>query len=108
MELEVMVSEQTKAAYSESLELVGRLSLMSVEERESEYEKYQWMFPKSKRLINLDDQLGTRKDYKEKFREWFFVVCGYMFCPSHLGQCCYSIFQERVLSSGGKKNTSDR
>ena len=108
MELEVMVSEQTKAAYGESLGLVERLSLMSVEERESEYEKYQWMFPKSKRLINLDDQLGTRKDYKEKFREWFFVVCGYMFCPSHLGQCCYSIFQERVLSSGGKKNTSDR
>lgn len=108
MELEVMVSEQTKAAYSESLELVGRLSLMSVEERESEYEKYQWMFPKSKRLINLDDQLGTRKDYKVKFREWFFVVCGYMFCPSHLGQCCYSTFQDRVLSSCGKKNTSDR
>lgn len=108
MELELRISKQTKAAYSESLELVERLSLLSVDERKSKYEEYKWMFPKCKRLVNLDDQMGCRKDYKEKFREWFFVVSRYMFSPTHLGECCYSIFQERVVSSGGKKNTSDR
>ena len=106
MEFELRISEQTKAAYSESLELISRLSLLSEEERKVEYGKYQWMFPKSRRLITLDDQMTNRQDYKRKFREWFFVVSKYIFHPSHMGECCYSIFQERCVSGDGLKNTS--
>lgn len=109
MVIELRVSEQTKAAYSESLELISRLSLLSEEERKVEYGKYQWMFPKSKRFITLDDQLGSRQDYRRKFREWFFVVSKYIFLPTHMGECCYSIFQERfVAADGEKKPNSDR
>lgn len=108
MILKLLVNEQSSAAYDECLLLIDRLSVMSVEERNVEYGKYQWLFPKSKRLVSLDDQLSNRQDYKSKFKEWFFVVCKYLFCPSHLGQCSYSIFQERCLAANGKKNTSDR
>lgn len=108
MELEMLVSEQVRCAYDECLDLLSDLALMNQDERKVEYEKYQWMFPKSKRLITLDDQLTNRQDYKRKFKEWFFVVCKYVFYPSHLGQCSYSLFQERCVASGGQKNTSDR
>ena len=104
----MLVSEQVSAAYDECLQLISRLSAMTPEERKVEYEKYQWMYPKAKRLITLDDQLTNRQDYKRKFQEWFFVVCRYMFYPTHLGQCSYSMFQERCVASRSKKNTSDR
>lgn len=108
MELEMLVSEQTSAAYDECLSLIDKLSVMTQEERNLEYGKYQWMFPKCKRLVNLDDQLSNRQDYKRKFKEWFFVVCKYVFYPSHFGQCSYSLFQDRCVASKGNKNTCDR
>lgn len=108
MELELLVSEQTSSAYDECLQLISRLSVMTQEERKVEYEKYQWMFPKCRRLVTLDDQLTNRLDYKRKFKEWFFVVCRYMFYPTHMGECSYSIFQDRCVAADGKKNTSER
>lgn len=108
MVLELLVSEQTSSAYEECLQLISRLSAMSKEDRNVEYEKYQWLFPKCKRLVNLEDQLTNRLDYKRKFKEWFYVVCKYMFYPTHMGVCSYSVFQDKCVAAGGKKNTSER
>lgn len=111
MELEIRVSEQTVGAYNECQTLFLKLAAMTKEDRDDEYRKYQWMFPKldtTKRIVNLDDQLGNRKDYKDKFREMFFIVCRQMFHPAHLGLCSYSLFQKNCVSSPERKNTSDR
>ena len=104
MVLEMLVSEQASAAYNECLLMIEKLADMTPNERNVKYSKYQWLFPKSKRMITLDDQLTNRQDYKRKFKEMFFVICKYMFFPTHLGQCSYSLFQDRCVG----KITSDR
>lgn len=107
------ISKRTIECYKNYTRLIDRLSLMSREERMSEYQKYEWMFPKRKKkdqldLVNLDDQFNSRKDYGRKFKYWFIVVCEFMLSSAHLGECSYELFKKKYYLLTGEKSTGDR
>lgn len=82
------------------------LSLMSKDERMCLYEKYQWMFSSGCEtptleplIVGNDPRVNT---FREKFREWFIVVCNYSFSPYHFGQTSYSHFMNATYWQGTK------
>ena len=82
------------------------LSLMSKDERMDLYEKYYWMFssgcetPTLEPLIKGNDpRVNT---FREKFKEWFMVVCNYSFSPYHFGMTSYSHFMNATYWQGTK------
>lgn len=82
------------------------LSSMSKEERKKLYDGYKWMFssgcetPTLEPLIKGNDpRVNT---FREKFREWFMVVCNYSFSPYHFGLTSYSHFMNATYWQGTK------
>lgn len=82
------------------------LSSMSKEERKKLYDGYKWMFssgcetPTLEPLIKGNDpRVNT---FREKFREWFIVVCNYSFSPYHFGLTSYSHFMNATYWQGTK------
>ena len=82
------------------------LSVMSKEERMKLYDSYGWMFsagcetPTLEPLIvGNDPRVNT---FREKFREWFMVVCNYSFSPCHFGMTSYSHFMNASCWQGTK------
>ncbi len=82
------------------------LSVMSKGDRMKLYESYGWMFssgcetPTLEPLINGNDpRVNT---FREKFREWFMVVCSYSLNPYTLGQTSYSHFMNASYWQGAK------
>lgn len=82
------------------------LSVMSKEERMDLYKKYQWMFSSNCALpilepliVGNDPRVNT---FREKFREWFMVVCNYSFSPCHFGMTSYSHFMNASCWQGTK------
>lgn len=79
---------------------------MSKEERKKLYDGYKWMFssgcetPTLEPLIKGNDpRVNT---FREKFREWFIVVCNYSFSPYHFGLTSYSHFMNATYWQGTK------
>lgn len=82
------------------------LSLMSKEERMDLYKKYQWMFSSGCALPTLEPLIKGNdprvKSFREKFREWFMVVCAYSLSPFTLGQTSYSHYLNNPHWQGAK------
>lgn len=81
------------------------LSSMSKEERKKLYDGYKWMFSSGCEtptleplIIGNDPRVNT---FREKFREWFMVVCNYSF-SYHFGQTSYSHFMNATYWQGTK------
>lgn len=79
---------------------------MSEEERKKLYDGYKWMFSSGCEtptleplIIGNDPRVNT---FREKFREWFMVVCNYSFSPYHFGQTSYSHFMNATYWQGTK------
>ena len=81
--------------------LMEGLSHLSKEERMSLFEVHSRMlFPKSKMVINLEDQLKGHKDYLHKFKKCFFIIGNDFFSVNHFGE--YN--QERFIEKTGFKS----
>ena len=82
------------------------LSVMSKEERMKLYDSYGWMFSSGCEtptleplIVGNDPRVNT---FREKFREWFMVVCNYSFSPCHFGMTSYSHFMNASCWQGTK------
>ena len=82
------------------------LSLMSKDERMDLYKKYQWMFSSNcvlptlePLIIGNDPRVNT---FRNKFKEWFVVVCSYSLSPYSLGQTSYSHYLNDPFWNGTK------
>ena len=80
-------------------------SLLTKDEREKAYEDYKWMFSDDcKKLPTLEPLISDArwKTYRDRFKEWFMVVCGYSLNPQHLGKTSYSNFLNDSHWEGSK------
>ena len=58
------------------------------------------LFPKSKEVVNLDDQISGRQDYLHKFKRSFYIIGNSFFSTNHLGD--YN--QEEFIRKTGYKS----
>ena len=102
MLLSILISKRIDIFYREYLLMIKELSLVSKEERMNIYKKYRWMFPKkSNKDVNLEDQFSKRKDYKEKFKDWFYLVSYFVFEKDVFGEVNYEIIQKTFPQKEG-------
>ena len=76
-------------------ELIEELRGMSIEER---YVLYKYhsnkVFPQSKEIVNLEDQLKGRSDYLHKFKRSFYIIGNLFFSINHFGDYHQENFME--------------
>ena len=101
-----MVKLNVEGLYDNCMSFIDDLSLMSEEERKELYGGYKWMFSSGCELPTLepliignDPRVNT---FREKFRDWFMVVCNYSFSPDHFGMTSYSHFMNAPYWQGAK------
>ena len=58
------------------------------------------LFPKSKEIVNLEDQLNGRSDYIHKFKRSFFIIGNCFFSTNYFGE--YN--QEEFIKRTGYKS----
>lgn len=81
--------------------LICDLKSMSKDERARLYIIHsRKLFPKSKEVVNLEDQITGRSDYLHKFKRSFFVIGNYFFQTNHFGE--YN--QEEFIKRTGYKS----
>lgn len=89
-------------------ELVGRLyercvswidedlSVLEEEKRIELYEIYRWMFSSDCSLVSLESLIAGNDSrvcsFRDKFKDWFYVVCDYSLAPQSLGKTSSSRF----------------
>ena len=79
----------------EFMNLIEELRGMNVEERQVLYRFHsKKVFPQSKEIVNLEDQLSGRSDYIHKFKKSFFLVGNMFFSPNHFGDYHQENFME--------------
>jgi hypothetical protein len=77
--------------------LMSKLRRMSREERTTLFQKKtNELFPMSKRVIDLEDQIRGHKDYIQKFKRAFFVVGNSLFSSYHWGEYLQSKFCSKL------------
>ena len=97
--------ERLERLYSRMICWIDEFSLKTREEREKTYQTYRWMFSdECKKLPTLEPLISDdrMKTYRERFREWFLVVCGYTLSPEHLGKTSYSHYLNDPFWNGTK------
>ena len=77
--------------------LIGELKVLSKDERMMLYKVHsQRLFPKSKRIVGIEDLLNDNvKVSREKFKSCFMIVCQDFFSTSHFGEYCKSRFMKK-------------
>jgi len=82
------------------------LSMMCKDERMKMYESYGWMFSNGSKtptleplLVGNDPRVGS---FREKFKEWFLVVCDYSLSSKHMGMTSYSHYLNHPQWNGCK------
>lgn len=78
----------------------------SKDERIDIYESYRWMFSGDcDRLPTLEPLISDSRasSFRERFKEWFLVVCDYSLSPFHLGDTSYYHFLNHRYWKGTKK-----
>lgn len=82
------------------------LSAMDKDERLKLYESYGWMFSAGCKLPDLEPLIKGNdyrvKSFRNKFKEWFMVVCAYSLSPYTLGQTSYSHYLNDPYWNGAK------
>ena len=80
-------------------------SHLTFDERMKTYDNYRWMFSADCENLPTLEPLITDarwKTYRERFKEWFMVVCSYSLSPQHLGSAPYSHFLNDPHWKGSK------
>ena len=110
MKVEIITNERVERLYKEYLTLIEDLRRKTREERLEMYENMTiTLFPHAKKMVDLDDQLNEeRKDYKRKFKEWFFVICNWTFCPANFGETCFNLYKKEVVKKSKKDKRSSK
>ena len=87
--------------YDEFNDLLEKLSVMNKEDREVLFKtNSKMLFPKSKEIVNLEDQLNGRSDYIHKFKRSFFIIGNCFFSTNYFGE--YN--QEEFIKRTGYKS----
>lgn len=77
--------------WKEWLEKDKELSGISKEDRISECKDYQWLYPKTKKVVDLEALYSSvhQRSNREEFHKWFYVVCNHLLSKVHLGENSY-------------------
>ena len=110
MKVEIITNGRVERLYGEYLTLIEDLRTRTKEERLEMYKSMtKTLFPHAKRMVDLEDQLnGERKDYKRKFKEWFFVICNWTFSPANFGETCFNLYKKEVVKQSKKDKRSSK
>ena len=101
-----MVNGRVERLYKEYMILLEDLRARTKDERMDLYEGVsRKLFPHSKKVFNLEDQLNEhRKDYRRKFKEWFLIISDWTLGGTNLGESCFNFFKKGVV----KKRKKDK
>ena len=97
--------ERFEGLYERLISWLDEFSLKTKDEREETYDHYRWMFSGDcKNLPTLEPLISDArvKSYRDRFKEWFLVVCNYSLSPEHLGQTSYTHFLQDPHWKGTK------
>ena len=110
MKVEIITNGRVERLYGEYLTLIEDLRTRTKEERLEMYESMtKTLFPHAKKMVDLEDQLNEeRKDYKRKFKEWFFVICNWTFSPANFGETCFNLYKKEVVKKSKKDKRSSK
>ena len=110
MKVKIVTNRRVERLYEEYLTLIDGLKAMTKEERVELYSKMtKTLLPHAKKVVDLEDQLNEeRKDYKRKFKEWFFVICNWTFCGANFGQTCFELFKKEIVKKSKKDKRSSK
>lgn len=72
------------------------LSILEKEDRMEIYKKFRWLFPKSKKLVELESLYSSvhHRRNREEFQKWFYVIGNFTFSRVHLGECSYYTYKK--------------
>lgn len=99
--------ERFERLYVNLMFWIEEFSQKTRNEREETYDLYRWMFSDTcKNLPTLEPLISDAraKTYRDRFKEWFMVVCNYSLSPRHLGKASYSHFLNDPYWKGSKTN----
>lgn len=99
-----MVNGRVERLYQEYMILLEDLRARTKDERMELYEGVsRKLFPHSKKVFNLEDQLNEhRKDYRRKFKEWFLIISDWTLGGTNLGESCFNYFKKGVVKKSKK------
>ena len=88
------VNKRLVEIYEEEFnDLIERLRWLNKDERHVLFKTHSKMlFPKSKEIVNLEDQLKGRSDYIHKFKRSFFIIGNCIFSTNYLGEYNQEVF----------------
>ena len=106
MKVKIVTNRRVERLYEEYLTFIKELRVKTKDERFELYKtNTKTLFPHAKKVVDLEDQLNEeRKDYKRKFKEWFFVVCNWTFSGANFGETCFELFKKEIV----KKSKTDK
>ena len=84
------------------------LSDMTKEERLDYCQRYQWLFPKRDKLVEVECLYKSvhLKSNREKFHRWFYIVCKYLLSRVHLGENSYYYYEQLYKRLFGEEGSS--
>ena len=78
-------------------ELIDELKRLNKDKRMKLYELHaRRLFPKSKMIVNLEDQLKGHKDYIHKFKRCFFIIGNDFFSTNRFGEYNQELFIKKT------------
>lgn len=91
MEVRIEDNPVTSRIWKEWLVRDRELSDLTKEDRISECKEYQWLYPKTGKVIDLEALYSSvhKKSNREEFQRWFYVVCNHLLSRVHLGENSY-------------------
>ena len=106
MKVKIVTNRRVERLYEEYLTFIKELRVKTKDERFELYKtNTKTLFPHAEKVVDLEDQLNEeRKDYKRKFKEWFFVICNWTFCGANFGETCFELFKKEIV----KKSKTDK
>lgn len=110
MKVKIITNRKVERLYEEYMSLIEGLKEKTEKERFKLYDSMsRTLFPHAKKMVDLEDQLNEeRKDYKKKFKEWFFVICNWTFCPANFGETCFNLYKKEVVKKSKKDKRSSK
>lgn len=95
MEVRIENNPMISRIWNEWMEKDKELSSMTREERLGLCERYQWLYPKRKNMVDLESQYGVhQRSNREELKKWFYVVSSHLFSRVHLGENSYYSYKK--------------
>ena len=110
MKIDIVVNRRIERLYEEYMTLIDSLKGKTKDERFELYESMtSTLYPHAKKIVDLEDQLNDeRKDYRRKFKEWFFVICKSSFSNGRFGETCFELYKKEIVKKSKKDKCSSK